>query len=74
MERPALNHFQISLDNGEERGAWAKKVRQWLADPPLPMTGHPDEDNQGSVEGGLPCTAGIPVTVIGTSNNLGEPG
>ena len=54
MERPALNHFQISLDNGEERGAWAKKVRQWLADPPVPMTGHLVEDNQGSVEAGLP--------------------
>ncbi len=38
LEQPGLNHFQISMDNGEERGAWATKVRQWLADPPSALT------------------------------------
>ena len=34
IERNGVNHFQISLDNGDVCGVWATKVRQWMADLP----------------------------------------
>ena len=33
MEMPGLNHFEISLANGDIDGQWATKVRKWMANP-----------------------------------------
>ena len=36
VELPGVDHFEISLANGDANGVWAVKVREWMANPPKP--------------------------------------
>ena len=34
LQLPGLNHFSISIDNGNPDSAWTTRVRKWMQNPP----------------------------------------